>query len=114
MTRFVLIAVAAAFACAAGASAETTSIATIVGAGETFDGREVTVVGEVKGPVATHAGETVYVLAGDDRRITVFGRGEAPVPGTRLELTAQVRWRAGDEEFTWPPVLIERSRQAAP
>jgi hypothetical protein len=94
--------------------ADTTSIATIVGAGESYDGREVTVVGEVKGPVATHAGEAVYVLAGDDRRITVFGRGDAPVPGTRLQVTAQVRWREGDEEFTWPPVLIERTRQAAP
>ena len=98
----------------AATPAAATSVAAIVDAPESYVGQQVTVVGTVTAQTIGHAGESVYTLSGDDRRITVFSRGEAPAPGERLEVSAKVGWRAPDDEFTWPPVLFEGGRQAAP
>ena len=46
-----------------------TSIADIVAAPEGYSGQQVTVVGTVLDPKASYAGETVYTLSADDRRI---------------------------------------------
>jgi len=91
-----------------------TTIADIVAAPESYNGQQVTVTGTVVDFRAAYAGETVYNLSADDRRITVFGRGATPAAGDRVTVTAKVGWREGDEEFTWPPVLFESSRQPAP
>ena len=107
----IALAVALAIACAPAGAA---SIADIVADGEAFNGQQVTVVGTVTDPRAAYAGETMYTLSGDGRRITVFGRGSAPALGERLEIDAKVRWRAGDEEFTWPPILFQSARRPAP
>ena len=34
--------------------------------------------------------------------------------GDHVTVDAKVGWREGDEEFTWPPILFESSRQTAP
>jgi hypothetical protein len=98
---------------AAGPAAATT-IADIVANPEGYSGQQVTVVGTVAAPKAEYAGETVYTLSSGDRRITVFGRGAAPGVGDQVQVGAKVGWREGDEEFTWPPVLFETTRQSAP
>ena len=91
-----------------------TTIADIVADPEGYSGSQVTVAGTVGDPKAAYAGETVYTLSADDRRITVFGRGALPGSGDHVSVTAKVGWREGDEEFTWPPVLFESARQPAP
>jgi len=96
------------------ARAGATTIADIVAAPETYNGQQVTVTGTVAGPSAAYVGDTVYNLSADDRRITVFGRGTLPAVGDHVTVDAKVGWREGDEEFTWPPILFESSRQPAP
>ena len=96
------------------ARAGATTIADIVAAPESYNGQPVTVTGTVADPKAAYAGETVYNLSADDRRITVFGRGAVPAAGDHVTVAGKVGWREGDEEFTWPPVLFETSRQPAP
>lgn len=115
MSRVVLSALVAVLLVAGSAvAAEPTSIATIVADGEAWNGRDVVVVGGVLPPAIGRAGEGVYTLFGDDRGITVFSAAGAPAAGDRLQVTARVRWREGDEEFTWPPILFESARQPAP
>jgi len=99
---------------AAGVALGATPIATIVGAGESYSGQQVLVAGTVAGPVIGYAGEVVYTLTDQDARISVFGYGTPPAVGDRVEVTAKVGWREGDEEFTWPPVLLESTRNPAP
>jgi hypothetical protein len=90
------------------------TIADIVDAPETYAGQRVTVVGTVTEQTIGYRGETVYTIGADDRRITVFGFGPAPATGDRLEVNAKVGWKQPDEEFTWPPVLVESTRSPAP
>jgi hypothetical protein len=99
---------------AVSSAASATTIADIVADPEGYSGQQVTVVGTVADPKAAYAGETVYTLSSGDRRITVFGRGAAPTAGDQVQVNAKVGWREGDEEFTWPPILFESSRQPAP
>jgi hypothetical protein len=96
------------------ASARATTIADIVGAAKTYSGQQVTVVGTVTDPVTAYLGETAYNLAAGDVRITVFGRGAAPAKGDQLQVSGKVGWKEGDEEFTWPPIILESARQLAP
>jgi hypothetical protein len=91
-----------------------TPIATIVGAGESYSGQQVVVDGTVASPVIGYGGEVVYTLTDQDARISVFGYGTPPAVGDRVEVTAKVGWREGDEEFTWPPVLLESTRHPVP
>ncbi len=90
------------------------SLAAIIDAPASYAGQEVTVVGTVTDQRLGYAGESVYTISGEDRRITVFSRSVPPTTGDRLEVTAQVGWREPDEEFTWPPILLERDRHPAP
>ncbi len=99
---------------ALGARGSATTIADIVAAPQSYNGQQVTVTGTVADPRAAYAGDTVYTLGADDRRITVFGRGTLPADGDHVSVTAKVGWREGDEEFTWPPILFESARQPAP
>jgi len=89
------------------------SIAAIVAAPESYRGQQVTVVGTVSGPIG-YAGESVYTLFDAGRRITVFSKTPPPAAGDRVAVGAKVGWREGDEEFTWPPVLLESERHPAP
>jgi len=112
VTRLVLAGLALVSVVSTGATA--TTIADIVAAPEGYSGQHVTVVGTVADPRAAYAGDIVYTLTADDRRITVFGRGTLPAGGAHVSVTAKVGWREGDEEFTWPPVLVESAWQATP
>jgi hypothetical protein len=97
-----------------GAALAATPIATIVGAGESYSGQQVVVDGTVASPVIGYRGEVVYTLTDQDARISVFGYGTAPAVGDHVEVTAKVGWREGDEEFTWPPILLESARHPVP
>jgi hypothetical protein len=97
-----------------GVALAATSIAAIVGAGESYSGQQVVVTGSVASPVIGYAGEVVYTLTDQDARISVFGYGTPPAVGDRVEVTAKVGWREGDDEFTWPPILLESARHAVP
>ncbi len=96
---------------AAGAD---TSIGAIVDDGEGYNHQAVVVTGTVVDPAYTYAGEGLYTLTQDQRRITVVSKQPPPTVGTRVTLNASVGWREGDDEFTWPPILIEASRAPAP
>jgi hypothetical protein len=99
---------------APGVALAATSIAAIVGAGGSYSGQQVVVTGTVASPAFGYAGEVVYTLTDQDARISVFGYGAPPAVGDRVEVTAKVGWREGDEEFTWPPILLESARHPAP
>ncbi len=96
------------------AYAGATTIADIVAAPESYNGQLVTVTGTVANPSLAYLGDITYNLSADNLRITVFGRGTLPAVGDHVTVDAKVRWRQGDEEFTWPPVLLESSHQPAP
>ena len=96
------------------AHVDATTIADIVAAPESYNGQQVTVTGTVANPSAAYLGDITYNLSADNLRITVFGRGTLPAVGDHVTVDAKVRWREGDEEFTWPPVLLESSHQPAP
>jgi hypothetical protein len=91
-----------------------TSIAAIVDHRDDYANTEVTVVGTVVAPSLGYLGESFYTLFGDERRINVVSHSPAPAIGDRLEVTAKVGRRPPDEEFDFPPVLIESARQPAP
>ena len=107
---FLLLALLAASPPARGA----TSIAAIADDPASYANSQVTVVGTVAGLAAGYAGESVYTLEGDARRITVVSHQPPPAAGTHLQVDAKVGYRAPDEEFTWPPVLLESARTPAP
>ena len=94
------------------ASADT-SIRSIVEHPDDYANQQVTVVGTVVAPSLGHLGESFYTLLGDDRRINVVSHAPAPAVGDRLQVSAKVGRRPPDEEFNFPPVLFETSRQQA-
>ncbi|HLY39192.1 MAG TPA: hypothetical protein VKU61_14200 [Candidatus Binatia bacterium] len=96
------------------ARAGATTIADIVAAPESYNGQQVTVTGTVADPSSAYLGDIVYNLSAGALRITVFGRGTLPAVGDHVTVDAKVGWREGDEEFTWPPILLESSHQPAP
>ena len=95
-------------------TAGTVSIANIVDAPQQYAGQQVTVIGTVSEQTAGYRGQSMYTLGDGPRRVTVISRADAPTAGARLEVTAKVGFRPPDEEFTWPPVLLETSRRPAP
>jgi hypothetical protein len=101
-------------AAAPPALGDATSIAAIVAAPESYAGQEVTVSGTVTEPILVHRGEALYTLLDEGLRIDVVGLAPLPPLGERLQVTATVGWKEPDEEFTWPPVLVESARQPAP
>jgi cytochrome c-type biogenesis protein CcmE len=108
------VALATALVAAAPALGDSTSIAAVVAAPESYAGQEVTVSGTVAEPSVVHRGEVLYTLLDEGRRIDVVGLAPLPALGERLQVTATVGFKAPDEEFTWPPVLVESARQPAP
>ncbi len=90
-----------------------TPIGAIADDGEGYDGQAVAVVGTAVLPAYGYAGESVYTLTQDERRITVVSKQAPPPLGALVSVDATVRWREGDEEFTWPPILVESSRSIA-
>jgi len=95
------------------AHAAETPIAAIVADGEGYNGQAVMVSGTAVEPAYTYAGEGLYTLTDGDHRITVVAKQPPPTLGSRVTLDAKVGWRTGDDEFTWPPILIEASRTTA-
>ena len=91
-----------------------TSIAAIVDDPASYANSQVTVVGTVTGLSAGYGGESIYTLEGDMRRITVVSHQPPPSTGASLQVDAKVGYRAPDEEFTWPPLLLESTRVSAP
>src|SRR5690349_8800264 len=87
-----------------------TPIAAIVDDGEGYNHQAVVVSGAVFDPAYMYAGEGLYTLTDGERRITVVSKTPPPAVGTHVTLDATVGWHAGDEEFTWPPILLETSR----
>ena len=96
-----------------GARADT-SIAAIVDHPDDYANTQVTVVGTVAAPSLGYRGESFYTLFGDERRISVVSHSAAPAVGDRLAVTAKVGRRPPDDEFDFPPVLIENARRPAP
>ena len=90
-----------------------TSITAIVDDPARFAGREVTVGGTVTEQSIGYGGESVYTIQDGDRRITVFSRSAPPSRGERLDVSGTVGLRPPDEEFTFPPIILERERRAA-
>jgi len=73
----------------------------------------VSITGKVTSQALGYLGDTAYTVQGsDDFRITVFGRGPVPASGTQLLVTGKVGRKPPDEEFDFPPVIVESSRQA--
>lgn len=101
---------AGALGAAATRAATLTSIADIIGDPSTYADAQVTVAGDVTEQTVGYAGESLYTLRGDERVITVVSHAPPPAAGTHLEVSATVRVRPPDEEFTFPPVLVESSR----
>ena len=91
-----------------------TSIAALLGAPASFADQAVTIDGTVTVQSIGYAGESVYTLQKDDHRITVFSKSAPPHPGDRLQVNGRVGYRPPDEEFTFPPIILESGRQALP
>ena len=80
-----------------------------------YAGTTVTVEGRVLGAGISYRSEVGYTVQGsDDTRINVVGHGAAPADGSRVRVTGKVGYRPPDEEFTFPPVIVETSREALP
>ena len=90
-----------------------TSIANIVDHRDAYANQQVTVVGTVVAPSLSYLGEGLYTLSEADRRIGVVSQTPAPAVGERLEVSAKVGRKPPDEEFDFPPVLIESARRPA-
>ena len=90
------------------------TIGAILDAPTDYRDRQVTVVGTVVEPVAGSGGESAYNLQDGSRRISVFGKQTPPHLGDRLQVTGTVGYKDPDEEFSFPPVLVESGRDPAP
>jgi len=95
------------------APAGATTIADLLGAPASFKDQTVTVEGTVRAPNVGYQGESAYVLEDGGHRLSVFASDVPPVAGSRLSVTGRVGYKAPDEEFTWPPALLETARQPA-
>ena len=97
---------------AAGASAAVTPIGDIVQHRDDWANRTVTIEGTVAAPSLGYAADALYNVQGsDDFRVTVAGKGPAPAVGAKVVVTGTVRRKPTDEEFDFPPVIEETSRQ---
>ena len=106
-----VLTLAAALVLLATRSFAVTPIADLIRTPDAYANTTVTVEGTVTSQSVAYLGDTVYTIQGsDDYRITVFGRGAAPAPGTLLSVTGKVGRKPPDEEFDFPPVIIESSR----
>ena len=89
-----------------------TPIGDIVEHRDAYANTIVTVEGTVTQRSIGYGADSIYDLRGsDDQRITIVAKGAAPAPGTMLVVTGTVRRKPPDEEFDFPPVIHESSRQ---
>jgi len=91
-----------------------TSIADIVDHPDDWANAQVTVIGTVVELSLGYKGQSFYTLKGDGRRISVVSPSPAPVVGDHLQVSGKVGRRPPDEEFDFPPVILESGRQSAP
>jgi hypothetical protein len=88
-----------------------TAIGEIVKNRDAYANQTVTIEGTVTDRTFTYKTDAAYDLRGaDDYNITVFGKGAAPAAGTKLSVTGTVGRKPPDEEFDFPPVVIESTR----
>src|SRR5438093_12460933 len=88
-----------------------TPIGDLIRTPDTFANTTVTVEGRVTSQSVAYIADTVYTLQStDDYRITVFGHGAPPAPGTLLSVTGKVGRKPPDEEFDFPPIILESTR----
>ena len=90
------------------------SIQDIVDHPDAWANAQVTVVGTVAAQTLGYKGQSFYTLSGDGRRISVVSASPAPTVGDHLEVSGQVNRRPPDDEFDFPPVILESARQPAP
>jgi hypothetical protein len=100
--------------CAASPTLATTSIADIVDHPDDWANAQVTVTGTVVQLSLGYQGQSLYTLAGDGRRINIVSPSPAPAVGAHLQVSGKVGRRPPDEEFDFPPVILESARQSAP
>src|SRR5262244_1943042 len=93
---------------------ETTSIAEIVDHPDDWANAQVTVVGTVVELTLGYQGQSFYTLKGDGRRISIVSPSAAPAVGDHLQVSGKVGRRPPDEEFDFPPIILESGRQSAP
>ena len=92
----------------------TTSIADIVDHPDDWANAQVTVVGTVVELSLGYKGQSFYTLKGDGRRISIVSPSAAPAVGDHLQVSGKVGRRPPDDEFDFPPVILESGRQPAP
>ena len=113
MMRLALLLVAMLLATAA--TAAITPIGELIAHPAPYADTTVTIEGRVLGAGVPYRSEVGYTVQGDDdTRINVVARGAAPRDGSRVRVTGRVGYRPPDEEFTFPPVIVETSREALP
>jgi hypothetical protein len=101
------------FACVATTSLAATPISDVVKNRDAYANQTVTVEGTVTTRSLVYKSDAIYDLRGsDDYSITIVGRGTAPTPGTKLAVTGTVGRKPPDEEFDFPPVILETTRVA--
>jgi len=89
-----------------------TPIADLVKNPDAYANTTVTIEGTVTSQSITYKSDAAYTLQdSDDFRITIFGRGTAPTPGAHLVVTGKVGRKPPDEEFDFPPVILETNRE---
>ena|SRR5436853_4021991 len=98
----------------ATAALATTSIADIIAHPDDWANKQVTVIGTVVDLSLGYQGQSLYTIKGDDRRISIVSPNPVPAVGDRLQVSGQVKRRPPDEEFDFPPVILETGRQTAP
>jgi len=92
----------------------TTSIADIVDHPDDWANVQVTVLGTVVELSLGYKGQSFYTLKGDGRRISIVSPSAAPAVGDHLQVSGKVGRRPPDDEFDFPPVILESGRQPAP
>ncbi len=104
------------FACllAATTARAVTSIQDIVDHPDTWANAQVTIVGTVVTLTLGYQGQSFYTLSGEGRRINVVSPSAAPTVGDHLQVSGKVERRPPDDEFDFPPVVLESGRAAAP
>jgi hypothetical protein len=86
------------------------TIAEVVDSPASYANQQVTLVGTVDPAPIAYGADSLYTLRQDGRPISVLGRAPAPAAGAQITVTGELTVRPPDEEFTFPPVLLEIER----
>jgi len=90
-----------------------TPIGDVVRNRDAYANQTVTIEGTVTEKSLAYKSDAIYDLRGsDDYNVTIVGKGTAPAPGTKLSVTGTVGRKPPDEEFDFPPVILESLRVA--